>query len=61
MSAAKSLTIVMEVGLLTKGNVEQVNFAYKLFTRTDKEGVELAAGFKKTFSQTVNIDFLGVW
>jgi len=50
-----------KIGLLTKDNLQQVNFAYKMYTRTDKEGIELAAGFKRTFSHDVNIDFLGVW
>lgn len=50
-----------QVGLLPRDNTEQVSFAYKLYTRTDKTGIALAAGFKKTFSQDVNIEFLGVW
>ncbi|KAF8443037.1 hypothetical protein L210DRAFT_3643925 [Boletus edulis BED1] len=49
------------VGLLPKDNLQQVNFAYKAYTRSDKEGVELAAGFKKTFSQDVKVEFVGVW
>jgi len=50
-----------KVGLLPKGNIQQVHFAYKAYTRTDKEGTRLAAGFKETFSQDVKVDFLGVW
>lgn len=50
-----------KVGLLQKDNVQQVNFAYKAYTRTDKEGIELAAGFKRTFSQDVTVEFVGVW
>ncbi|KAF8843330.1 hypothetical protein BDN67DRAFT_897217 [Paxillus ammoniavirescens] len=50
-----------KVGLLQRDNVQQVNFAYKAYMRTDKEGIKLAAGFKKTFSQEVKIDFVGVW
>ncbi|KIJ64423.1 hypothetical protein HYDPIDRAFT_28368 [Hydnomerulius pinastri MD-312] len=50
-----------KVGLLPRDNTQQVSFAYKLYKRTDKEGVELAAGFKKTFSQDVPVDFMGVW
>ncbi|KAG6376991.1 hypothetical protein JVT61DRAFT_1033 [Boletus reticuloceps] len=48
------------IGLLPKDNLQQVNFAYKAYTRSDKEGVELAAGFKKTFSQDVKVEFVGV-
>jgi uncharacterized protein (DUF2235 family) len=50
-----------QVGLLQEGNYEQLSFAYKLYSRTDKAGVELAAGFKRTFSQDVNVEFMGVW
>ena len=42
--------------------MEQVPFAYNLYKRTDKAGLELAAGFKKVFcAQTVEIEFVGVW
>lgn len=50
-----------KVGLLPRGNDEQVTFAYKMYTRTDKEGLSLAAGFKETFCRSVGIEFLGVW
>ena len=50
-----------QVGLLPKDNNEQVHFAYKLYTRTDSEGVNLSAGFKRTYSQDVTIEFVGVW
>lgn len=53
----------MQIGILPRDNEEQVSFAYKLYKKTDAQGVRLAAGFKKTFSvnPTVKIDFLGVW
>ncbi|KAF8555257.1 hypothetical protein OG21DRAFT_1603016 [Imleria badia] len=50
-----------KVGLLPKDNLQQVNFAYKAYTRTDKAGVKLAAGFKQTFSRDVKVEFIGVW
>ncbi|KAG8214503.1 hypothetical protein J3R82DRAFT_9559 [Butyriboletus roseoflavus] len=50
-----------KVGLLPRDNLQQVNFAYKAFKRTDKLGVKLAAGFKRTFSRDVKVEFVGVW
>ncbi|KAI9573688.1 hypothetical protein HD554DRAFT_919791 [Boletus coccyginus] len=50
-----------KVGLLPKDNLQQVNFAYKKYKRTDKEGIKLAAGFKRTFSRDVKVEFVGVW
>lgn len=50
-----------QIGLLPRDNDEQVAFAYTLYKRTDKAGVDLAAGFKQTFCSSVEIDFLGVW
>lgn len=49
------------MGLLSRDNPQQVPFAYKLYTRTDPEGVTLAAGFKQTFCTPVEIEFIGVW
>jgi len=46
-----------KVGLLLRDLVEQVPFAYKLYKSKDP----IAAGFKKTFSREVRIEFLGVW
>ncbi|TFK52162.1 hypothetical protein OE88DRAFT_1711915 [Heliocybe sulcata] len=50
-----------KVGLLPKDNDAQVPFAYKLYARTDAEGMQLCAGFKQTFCQNVRIEFVGVW
>ena len=47
--------------MLPRDNGEQVPFAYALYRRTDEAGLELAAGFKRTFCAPVNIDFVGVW
>ncbi|KZP18959.1 hypothetical protein FIBSPDRAFT_1045889 [Athelia psychrophila] len=53
--------MLYKIGLLGKDNPEQVPFAYKLYKRTDKTGIQLSAGFKQTFCQNVNVEFLGVW
>ncbi|EAU86154.2 hypothetical protein CC1G_03365 [Coprinopsis cinerea okayama7 len=50
-----------KAGLLPRGNQAQVPFAYKLYKREDKEGIELCAGFKQTYCQDVKIEFMGVW
>ncbi|KAH7340539.1 hypothetical protein B0J17DRAFT_715747 [Rhizoctonia solani] len=50
-----------KVGLLPPDNVEQISFAYQMFKRSDKVGFKESAGFKKTFSREVEIEFLGVW
>ncbi|KAJ3523483.1 hypothetical protein NMY22_g11420 [Coprinellus aureogranulatus] len=50
-----------KAGLLPRGNQAQVPFAYKLYKREDKEGVELCKGFKQTYSQDVKVEFMGVW
>jgi hypothetical protein len=53
--------LVVQVGLLSKDNVEQVPFAYKLYKSTSKSDEDLAQGFKATFSRHVPIEFVGVW
>ncbi|KIM81009.1 hypothetical protein PILCRDRAFT_510080 [Piloderma croceum F 1598] len=53
--------MLYKVGLLEKGNLEQLSFAYKLYKRTDTSGIQLAAGFKRTFGKIVQIEFMGVW
>ncbi|KAF7348219.1 hypothetical protein MSAN_01775300 [Mycena sanguinolenta] len=50
-----------KVGLLPRDNQEQVPFAYKMYQKTSAAGIELAAGYKQTFCQTVQVDFLGIW
>jgi len=50
-----------KIGLLPKDNPEQIPFAYKLYTKTDKASLTIAAGFKQTFCRTVEIEFVGVW
>jgi hypothetical protein len=50
--------LVGQVGLLSRDNMEQVSFAYKVYKSTDDA---LARGFKATFCRNVPIDFVGVW
>ncbi|KAF9560892.1 hypothetical protein CPC08DRAFT_459719 [Agrocybe pediades] len=50
-----------KIGLLSKDNQSQVTFAYKMYKRTDAEGLQLCAGFKETYCQSVTVEFLGVW
>ncbi|KAI9508360.1 hypothetical protein F5148DRAFT_918894 [Russula earlei] len=50
-----------KVGLLSRDNVEQVPFAYKLFKSRSKSDRALTQGFKVTFCREVPIDFVGVW
>ena len=49
--------------MLPQNSGEQVPFTYALYQRTDEAGLELAiaAGFKRTFCTSVNMDFVGVW
>ncbi|TFK71280.1 hypothetical protein BDN72DRAFT_469478 [Pluteus cervinus] len=53
--------LLHKIGLLPKDNDEQMAFAYKLYKREDSVGLELCAGFKQTFCQPVQIEFMGVW
>ncbi|KAJ2936508.1 hypothetical protein H1R20_g585, partial [Candolleomyces eurysporus] len=51
--------MIDRVGLLHRGNEEQIPFAYKLYSGTDDR---LAKNFKETFSKDVGkIHFVGVW
>ncbi|KAF9533195.1 hypothetical protein CPB83DRAFT_846025 [Crepidotus variabilis] len=52
---------VYKVGLLPKDNNAQVQLAYKMYKRTDEEGLKLCGGFKQTYCQDVEVDFMGVW
>ncbi|KDQ53578.1 hypothetical protein JAAARDRAFT_197382 [Jaapia argillacea MUCL 33604] len=53
--------MLQKVGLLSKGNAEQMPFAFDMYKRDDVEGLKLSIMFKRTFSIDVKIDFLGVW
>ncbi|KAK7022138.1 hypothetical protein R3P38DRAFT_3195528 [Favolaschia claudopus] len=50
-----------KVGLLPRDNTEQVPFAFKMYEKTSESGIQLAAGYKQTFCQNVEVEFLGVW
>jgi hypothetical protein len=56
-----STRLAEKVGLLSKDNVEQVPFAYKLYNSSGKSNETLARGFKQTFCRVVPIEFVGVW
>ncbi|KAK0202279.1 hypothetical protein DFS33DRAFT_1066708 [Desarmillaria ectypa] len=59
---ARSLAgMIHKVGLLPADNWQQVPFAYKMYTRTDKVGWDQSTAFKRAFSNDVQIEFLGVW
>lgn len=50
-----------QVGLLPRDNDVQMGFAYKLYQREDEEGLRFCEGFKRTYCQNVQIEFVGVW
>jgi hypothetical protein len=50
-----------QVGLLPTGNSQQVPFAYRMYTRDDKEGWKQSKQFKEAFSIDIRVEFLGVW
>jgi hypothetical protein len=50
-----------QVGLLSKDNLEQVHFAFKLYKSSNHGTNKLAVRFKRAFSREVPIEFLGVW
>lgn len=60
---ARSLAgMIQKIGLLAPNNVQQIPFAYKMYTRCDDLGWEQSTAFKKAFSLNVdNIEFIGVW
>ncbi|KAH8120082.1 hypothetical protein DFH11DRAFT_1558243 [Phellopilus nigrolimitatus] len=53
--------MVQKVGLLPTYNHAQVPFAWAMYIREDKDGLNNSVLFKKTFSVDVAIDFVGVW
>jgi uncharacterized protein (DUF2235 family) len=50
-----------QVGLLPAGNSQQVPFAYRMYTRDDKDGRMQSQQFKEAFSMDIRVEFLGVW
>ena len=61
MTARALAGMVQKVGLLPLFNLEQLPFAYAMYTREDFDGLMLSMQFKRTFSIDVRIMFLGVW
>ena len=53
--------MIHKVGLLPKYNSQQVPFAYKMYATADDLGWKQSNAFKKTFSNDVEIEFVGVW
>ena len=53
--------MLQKIGLLSRLNLEQIPFAYAMYRRRDKEGLDLSVQFKQTFSVDVKIKFLGAW
>lgn len=53
--------MIHKVGLLPISNTQQVPFAYKMYTQADDLGWKQSNAFKKTFSNDVEIEFVGVW
>jgi uncharacterized protein (DUF2235 family) len=49
------------VGLLSKDNLEEIPFAYKLYKSSSQRHNKVAARFKKAFCREIPIEFLGVW
>ncbi len=50
-----------QVGLLPVCNHQQLPFAWDMYKREDKQGLDLSHDFKKTYCRSVSVDFLGVW
>ncbi|KAJ3554112.1 hypothetical protein NM688_g3270 [Phlebia brevispora] len=53
--------MLQKVGLLPTCNHQQLPFAYEMYKREDKQGLDMSHAFKKTYSRAVTVDFLGVW
>ena len=61
ISACELFLHSAQIGLLPRGNQQQVAFAYKMYTRADEIGWKQSNAFKKAFSRDVSIQFVGVW
>ena len=55
------LALTIQVGLLPADNQRQVPAAYQLASRVDDEDIELCYDFKRKFSRTVGVEFVGLW
>ncbi|KAF8344878.1 hypothetical protein F5887DRAFT_969295 [Amanita rubescens] len=53
--------MVYKVGILSRENLQQVDFAFNIYMTTGPYGYKLSREFKLTFASHVCIDFVGVW
>ncbi|EIM20752.1 hypothetical protein WALSEDRAFT_60830 [Wallemia mellicola CBS 633.66] len=53
--------MLYKVGLLPKGNIEQVQFAYDMYKDNSTHGFDQSKFFKSTFCINVDIHWIGVW
>ncbi|KAG2144048.1 hypothetical protein BD769DRAFT_1347915, partial [Suillus cothurnatus] len=56
--------MIHEVGLITPGNKEQIPYAFEYYSALNSgksKDRDLADQFKRTFSMSVKIHFIGVW
>jgi len=53
--------MIHKVGLLPAHNVSQIQFAYEIYKDDSKNGWEMSRDFKRTFSNDVNVYFVGVF
>ena len=53
--------MLQKVGLLPAHNLQQIPFAYKMYTQDNDLGWEQSAAFKEAFCVDVGIEFIGVW
>ena len=53
--------MIHKVSLLPRYNHHQVPFAYKMYATADDKGWKQSNAFKKTFSNDMEIEFVGVW
>ncbi|KZP27354.1 hypothetical protein FIBSPDRAFT_730839, partial [Athelia psychrophila] len=54
--------MIHKVGLIYKGNEEQIPFAYEVYADHNSEPPEaMSKRFKDTFSRDVRVHFVGVW
>jgi len=59
---ARSLAgMLHKVGLLPPGNIQQIPFAYKMYTTKSDKDWKQPNQFKRAFSMDVDIEFVGVW
>ncbi|KZV65142.1 hypothetical protein PENSPDRAFT_143951 [Peniophora sp. CONT] len=53
--------MIDKVGLIHRGNEKQIAFAYQLYCDSESDTQNRASIFKRTFSRTVTVHFVGAW